>query len=130
MMPNRDPERGNGKNRNHTYHAGAYYAPSYDKDYSDSQWTSWLVPLIVVANVAMFVVIMFVNNCPRNNTGLQGRCVARFLGRLSFQPTRENPLFGPSASTYVVKNPFFLPFLFSELMVMLKLCQLVQFWCF
>ncbi|KAK6158105.1 hypothetical protein DH2020_005419 [Rehmannia glutinosa] len=68
-------------------------------EHSDSQWTSWLVPMIVVANVAMFVVIMFVNNCPKNRNGVQGDCVARFLGRLSFQPLRENPLFGPSSST-------------------------------
>ncbi|KAK6130094.1 hypothetical protein DH2020_036167 [Rehmannia glutinosa] len=103
MMGNGDLERGTAtKNRNQSY-PQTYYAGggggAYDMEYSDSQWTSWLVPMIVVANVAMFVVIMFVNNCPRNHNGLQGDCVARFLGRLSFQPLRENPLFGPSSST-------------------------------
>lgn len=90
MMGNGDLERGTPatKNRNHTY-------PQYDTEYSERQWTSWLVPMIVVANVAMFVVIMFVNNCPKNH---DGDCVAKFLGRLSFQPLKENPLFGPSSS--------------------------------
>ncbi|KAK6117095.1 hypothetical protein DH2020_049140 [Rehmannia glutinosa] len=97
MMGNGDLERGTAtKNRNQSY-PQTYGA--YDMEYSDSQWTSWLVPMIVVANVAMFVVIMFVNNCPKNHNGVQGDCVARFLGRLSFQPLRENPLFGPSSST-------------------------------
>ncbi|CAA0820525.1 RHOMBOID-like 2 [Striga hermonthica] len=79
-MGNRDLERGAAaqKTRNQSYYAGG----GYDMEYSDSQWTSWLVPMIVVANVAMFVVVMFVNNCPRNHDGFQGSCVARFLGRL------------------------------------------------
>lgn len=100
MMGNGDPESGRAatKSRNHN---NSYYAAGgvYNMEYSDSQWTSWLVPMIIVANVAMFVVIMLVNNCPKNHNGLQGDCVARFLGRLSFQPLRENPLFGPSSST-------------------------------
>ncbi|XP_075487161.1 RHOMBOID-like protein 2 [Primulina tabacum] len=100
-MRNRDLERGGAtKNRNQGY-PQAYYAGAggYDMEYSDSQWTSWLVPMIVVANVAVFIVIMLVNNCPKENNGFQGDCVAKFLGRLSFQPLRENPLFGPSSST-------------------------------
>ncbi|KAL0329744.1 UNVERIFIED_CONTAM: RHOMBOID-like protein 3 [Sesamum radiatum] len=106
MVGNGDLERGTAtKNRNQSY-PQTYYAAGggrvYDMEYSDSQWTSWLVPMIVVANVAMFVVIMFVNNCPKNHDGLQGDCVVKFLGRLSFQPLRENPLFGPSSSTNVL----------------------------
>ncbi|KAL8150450.1 hypothetical protein V2J09_020258 [Rumex salicifolius] len=66
---------------------------------TDRSWTSWLIPFFVVVNVAMFFVVMFVNNCPKNNVGFEGECVARFLGRLSFQPLKENPLFGPSSST-------------------------------
>ncbi|KAL3619321.1 RHOMBOID-like protein 3 [Castilleja foliolosa] len=93
MVRNGDLERGTAatKNRNQAYE-------HHQTDNSDSQWTSWLVPMIIVANVAMFVAIMFVNNCP-NNHHSKGNCVARFLGRLSFQPLRENPLFGPSSST-------------------------------
>ncbi|KAL7594920.1 RHOMBOID-like protein 2 [Lactuca sativa] len=105
-MGNRDLEsRGSWKNRgapppppphsNYYTSSSPYYAES-----SEKQWTSWLVPMIVVANVAMFIVIMIVNDCPKNhNSSLEGNCVARFLGRLSFQPLKENPLFGPSSST-------------------------------
>nr|GME00413.1 RHOMBOID-like protein 2 [Ipomoea batatas] len=109
MMGNGDLERGGGtKGRNGAYPPRNYATvpPSssvYYVETSEKQWTSWLVPMIVVANVAMFIVIMFVNNCPNNDDrrrfGRNGECVARFLGRLSFQPLRENPLFGPSSST-------------------------------
>ncbi|KAM7531252.1 hypothetical protein LguiB_034662 [Lonicera macranthoides] len=84
-----------GNNNNNSYYASSHYAES-----SETQWTSWLVPMIVVANVAMFVVIMIVNDCPKNNVfPSQGDCVAKFLGRLSFEPLKENPLFGPSSNT-------------------------------
>ncbi|XP_078445630.1 RHOMBOID-like protein 3 [Wolffia australiana] len=68
---------------------------------AEVRWRSWLVPLFVVANVVMFVVTMYENNCPARDRYLyeRNKCVARFLGRFSFQPLRENPLFGPSAST-------------------------------
>ncbi|KAG6399289.1 hypothetical protein SASPL_140765 [Salvia splendens] len=98
MIGNGDPERGAPrKHRNQSYYAGG--VGNYDMDSHDTYWTSWLVPIIVLANVAMFVVIMFVNNCPKNHDGLHGDCVAKFLRRLSFQPLRQNPLFGPSSST-------------------------------
>ncbi|OMO79444.1 Peptidase S54, rhomboid [Corchorus capsularis] len=93
-MASRDLERGGGHGKNRGNNYGPYYVES-----SEKQWTSWLVPMFVVANVAVFVVAMYVNNCPKNNDGFEGRCVARFLGRLSFQPLRENPLFGPSSNT-------------------------------
>ncbi|KAK3001972.1 hypothetical protein RJ639_020502 [Escallonia herrerae] len=103
MMGNGDLEsRGGNKNRGATTYPPAYSSSAYNTEYSsDTQWTSWLVPLIVVANVAMFVVIMFVNNCPKNNLNLrsEGKCVPKFLGRLSFEPLNENPLFGPSSNT-------------------------------
>ncbi|KAM2692074.1 hypothetical protein EV2_006403 [Malus domestica] len=50
------------------------------------RWVSWLVPSIVVANIVVFVVTMFVNDCPKNSD----TCIGRFLGRLSFQPFKEN----------------------------------------
>ncbi|KAG6468175.1 hypothetical protein ZIOFF_072746 [Zingiber officinale] len=59
-------------------------------------WTPWLVPLILVACVAVFVVEMYVNNCPAHSQAY-GSCSARFLHRFSFQPVRQNPLLGPSA---------------------------------
>ncbi|XP_022965103.1 RHOMBOID-like protein 2 [Cucurbita maxima] len=94
-MGSRDLERGGAKPNNNP---PGNYSGSYYQDASEKQWTSWLVPMFVVANVAMFVVVMYVNNCPQNNLGSQ-ECVARFLGRFSFEPLRVNPLFGPSSST-------------------------------
>ncbi|KAF7845480.1 RHOMBOID-like protein 1 [Senna tora] len=59
------------------------------------RWFPWLIPLFVVANIAVFVITMYVNNCPKNSTS----CIATFLGRFSFQPFKENPLLGPSSLT-------------------------------
>nr|AIY60754.1 rhomboid protein Alipl6488 [Alisma plantago-aquatica] len=58
-------------------------------------WTPWLVPAIVVANIIVFIITMYVNNCPKKT----GTCVADFLGRFAFQPFKENPLLGPSSTT-------------------------------
>lgn len=91
-MASGDPERGT-KNRGYN-DTSLYYVET-----SDKQWTSWLIPIFVVANIAVFIVAMYVNNCPKNNLGFEGSCVAKFLGRLSFQPLKENPLFGPSSTT-------------------------------
>ncbi|KAK6251255.1 hypothetical protein SCA6_005260 [Theobroma cacao] len=100
-MASGDLERGggsNGKNRANNYYQSASTGPYYMES-AEKQWTSWLVPMFVVANVAVFVVVMYINNCPKNNLGIEGSCVAKFLGRLSFQPLKENPLFGPSSNT-------------------------------
>ncbi|KAK4759133.1 hypothetical protein SAY87_020434 [Trapa incisa] len=59
------------------------------------RWLAWLVPCFVAANILIFGVTMYANNCPKNS----GSCVARFLGRFSFQPLKENPLLGPSSKT-------------------------------
>ncbi|XAR66218.1 hypothetical protein NMG60_11012368 [Bertholletia excelsa] len=72
---------------------------SYVFEERETQWISWLVPVFIVANVAMFVVVMYINNCPKHKSPFDDKCVARFLGRFSFQPLRENPLFGPSSLT-------------------------------
>lgn len=61
------------------------------------KWFSWLIPLFVVANIVLFVITMYVNNCPHNSVS----CIASFLGRFSFQPFKENPLLGPSSLTWV-----------------------------
>ncbi|KAJ3682115.1 hypothetical protein LUZ60_014688 [Juncus effusus] len=76
-------------------------APAFDYGHvavAESEWTSWVVPMIVVANVAVFAVAMYVNNCPANPSPY-GSCVASFLHRFSFQPLKQNPLLGPSSST-------------------------------
>ncbi|KAE8662120.1 homeobox-leucine zipper protein ANTHOCYANINLESS 2-like isoform X1 [Hibiscus syriacus] len=74
---------------------------TYMMEDGESKWTSWLVPMFVVANIAVFIIVMYLNDCPKNSRTrpVSGPCVARFLGRFSFQPLRENPLFGPSSST-------------------------------
>ncbi|WOL18146.1 RHOMBOID-like protein 3 [Canna indica] len=71
---------------------------SYSNREELAAWTAWIVPLFVVACVAVFATEMYVNDCPAQ-TRPSGRCVARFLRRFSFQPLHENPLLGPSSST-------------------------------
>ncbi|KAH6554694.1 hypothetical protein KP509_1Z314300 [Ceratopteris richardii] len=56
---------------------------------------SLLVPIVAIASFLLFVITMYVNNCPDQGHS----CTLRGLGRLSFQPLSDNPLFGPSAST-------------------------------
>eukprot|EP00250_Pteridium_aquilinum_P016651 c23222_g1_i1 orf=324-1460(+) len=72
-------------------------APIYIPAASEKRWKSVLIPVIVVVNIVMFVITMYVNNCPHNTAN--DKCIAKFLGRFSFQPYSENPLFGPSAQT-------------------------------
>ncbi|KAG6479704.1 hypothetical protein ZIOFF_063174 [Zingiber officinale] len=64
----------------------------------DKKWWPLLVPVIFVANVIMFVITMYVNNCPRNSP-LSSCVLRRSLRRFSFQPLRQNPLLGPSTQT-------------------------------
>ncbi|EPS62694.1 hypothetical protein M569_12091, partial [Genlisea aurea] len=59
------------------------------------KWFPWLIPSFLVVNIIMFVVTMAVNDCPKNSYS----CIARVLGRFSFQPWSENPLLGPSSAT-------------------------------
>ncbi|KAF8396791.1 hypothetical protein HHK36_018424 [Tetracentron sinense] len=59
------------------------------------RWFPWLIPSFVFANIVLFLITMYINDCPKNSVS----CVAGFLGRFSFQPFKENPLLGPSAST-------------------------------
>ncbi|XP_022734788.1 RHOMBOID-like protein 3 isoform X1 [Durio zibethinus] len=104
-MPRDDIESRGGEvkrnsNTNTDSSSGYTSSSNYLIEDTETQWTSWLVPMFVVANVAVFIVVMYVNNCPNHrHTRLVGKCVARFLGRFSFEPLRENPLFGPSSST-------------------------------
>uniref|UniRef100_A0A1J3JQW5 RHOMBOID-like protein n=1 Tax=Noccaea caerulescens TaxID=107243 RepID=A0A1J3JQW5_NOCCA len=61
----------------------------------DARWTSWAIPMVVIANVVVFVVVMYVNDCPHKSN----RCLAKLLGRFSFESFKANPLLGPSSST-------------------------------
>ncbi|KAL7133852.1 hypothetical protein ABFS83_12G167700 [Erythranthe nasuta] len=74
--------------------AAASPAANYREVKHFKKWFPWLIPTFVVANVVMFIISMYVNNCPKNSIS----CVAGFLGRFSFQPFKENPLLGPSSS--------------------------------
>ncbi|KAL8191618.1 hypothetical protein R6Q57_028349 [Mikania cordata] len=57
-----------------------------------------LVPTIVSINVFLFLVSMFVNNCPAHSN----KCIAPgILKRLAFESIKINPLLGPSAATLV-----------------------------
>ncbi|XP_049931240.1 RHOMBOID-like protein 8 isoform X2 [Nymphaea colorata] len=62
----------------------------------DRKEKAWVVSLAVALKLVVFVVAMFVNDCPRKS---HGDCLFRSLRRFSFQPLRENPMLGPSAST-------------------------------
>lgn len=55
---------------------------------------SLLIPCIVTISFLLFIVTMYVNDCPAHSH----KCALPFLGRLSFQPLSDNPLFGPSSS--------------------------------
>ncbi|XP_078158595.1 RHOMBOID-like protein 3 [Carex rostrata] len=77
-----------------------YYEGGSSMVEEERRWKPWLVPLILIASVVVFIVEMLINNCPKHPS-LYGNCVVRALHRFSFQPLRENPLFGPSSSTLV-----------------------------
>jgi len=70
--------------------------PPYQNKSVFKKWVPWLVPLFVVSNIAVFIAVMYVNDCPTNSSS----CAAPSLGRFSFQPLKENPLLGPSSSTW------------------------------
>ncbi|VAI10985.1 unnamed protein product [Triticum turgidum subsp. durum] len=83
---------------------GKVPAPLYPQHEGEREWTPWLVPSILVANITVFTIAMYYNNCPAHNARPgrdDGQCVARFLHRFSFQPLRQNPLLGPSSATLV-----------------------------
>ncbi|RLM92514.1 membrane protein [Panicum miliaceum] len=77
------------------------------------RWFPFLVPLFIVANVALFVLTMYVNDCPAHalaagaaiggsvgeSATAQGCWLAPELGRFAFQSFKENPLVGPSSAT-------------------------------
>ncbi|KAM6585925.1 hypothetical protein CsatB_012927 [Cannabis sativa] len=63
-------------------------------------WFPWLVPLILLANIAMFVYSMYLNDCPSTIDGALDQCILyHYLKRFSFQPFKENPLIGPTTTT-------------------------------
>ncbi|PUZ40454.1 hypothetical protein GQ55_9G425300 [Panicum hallii var. hallii] len=86
---------------------GKYPPPPPEQMYpqreGEREWVPWFVPVVVAVNIALFAVVMYVNNCPTHaastRRGGGGACVARgFLHRFAFQPLSENPLLGPSSA--------------------------------
>ncbi|CAD6239621.1 unnamed protein product [Miscanthus lutarioriparius] len=77
------------------------------------RWFPFLVPLFIVANIVLFVLTMYVNDCPAHaratgaaiggsvgeSATAQGCLLAPELGRFAFQSFKENPLVGPSSAT-------------------------------
>ncbi|KAL2920624.1 RHOMBOID-like protein 2, partial [Bienertia sinuspersici] len=80
-------------------------------DDSDIEWKTWLIPIFVGINVVIFLITMFINNCPSHDKEyLNGRsCVSRFLGRFSFEPLHFNPLFGPGPHALMKMGAINLP---------------------
>ncbi|KAM7253883.1 hypothetical protein ACFE04_031565 [Oxalis oulophora] len=62
-------------------------------------WCSWLMPLIFIANFAMFAYEMWINDCPAKNVQEDFCLFSEQLGRFSFQPMKQNALLGPTVST-------------------------------
>lgn len=89
-MAGSDAERGKA--------SGQYHYNERDFADEEREWRPWLVPTFIVANIAVFVAVMYVNNCPAHPNP-NGSCLAGFLHRFSFEPLKQNPLIGPSSST-------------------------------
>lgn len=58
------------------------------------------VPVIMVGNIAVFIIMMYYNNCPAHIAPGK-HCVGKWLKPLSFQPWDENPMLGPRAAALV-----------------------------
>ncbi|KAK9276828.1 hypothetical protein L1049_006365 [Liquidambar formosana] len=70
-----------------------YFSPPPRKS-----WFPWLVLVLFWANIGIFVGTMKKNNCPER-IGADSCVFYAYLGRYSFQPLDENPLYGPSTTT-------------------------------
>ncbi|XP_054782045.1 RHOMBOID-like protein 2 [Prosopis cineraria] len=58
-------------------------------------WFPWLVPLIFLANTALFVYTMYLNDCPNSSSPPVHCLFTHHLHRFSFEPLSQNPLLGP-----------------------------------
>ncbi|CAN6285954.1 unnamed protein product [Urochloa humidicola] len=79
--------------------AGKVPSPLYPQHEGEREWVPWIVPVFFVANITVFVITMYANNCPVHTPPKDGKCIGHFLGRFAFQPLRQNPLLGPSSAT-------------------------------
>ncbi|PWA92727.1 peptidase S54, rhomboid [Artemisia annua] len=73
------------------------HPPSYDPDSPQSEeWIPWFVPLVFIINVTLFIMSMYINNCPSHSRSCIG---VQFLQRFAFENIHENPLLGPATAT-------------------------------
>lgn len=81
---------------------------AHDDAQEERRYMPFLTPIILLANVAVFVFTMYLNDCPGNtvenynNNNVKHSstsCVLPLLHRFSFQPFQQNPLLGPSTLT-------------------------------
>ncbi|CAM6006863.1 unnamed protein product [Sphagnum balticum] len=83
---------------------------AHDDAKEERRYMPFLTPIILLANVTVFVLTMYLNNCPgntvenynNNNNNVKHSstsCVLPLLHRFSFQPFQQNPLLGPSTLT-------------------------------
>lgn len=63
------------------------------------RWFPIFTLLAFVANIVVFVIVMYKNNCPAHVTAGQRCLLQSSFKRMSFQPWKENPLLGPSSAT-------------------------------
>ncbi|XVE52192.1 hypothetical protein DITRI_Ditri02bG0103200 [Diplodiscus trichospermus] len=87
-----------GKNNCKSHHRTQPPRPPAFVPPAPEPWFAWLLPLIFVANIVMFVVTMYINDCPLTS-GPENCLFYEYLGRFSFQSLKDNPLLGPSLIT-------------------------------
>ncbi|XP_050376737.1 RHOMBOID-like protein 8 [Argentina anserina] len=74
----------------------SFFASRYTRRCRRRRSDTWIISLFVILHVLAFALTMGVNDCWRKS---HHDCALGAFGRFSFQPLRENPLLGPSAST-------------------------------
>ncbi|KAF0918316.1 hypothetical protein E2562_023387 [Oryza meyeriana var. granulata] len=105
---------GHGHHGHHGHHHRSRPPPPPPPDFRPfRRWFPFLVPLFVIVNVALFVLTMYINDCPAHmqaagaaiggsageGAAAQGCWLEPELGRFAFQSYKENPLIGPSSAT-------------------------------
>lgn len=69
-------------------------------------WTSWVVPSIIIVNIAVFAYSLYVDNCIGSRHACSDDCcVFTFLHRFAFEPLSVNPFLGPIIETLVFSPP-------------------------
>jgi hypothetical protein len=73
--------------------------PAQIQQQQQQQQMPWMVPTFAAIHVLAFILVMSHNNCNmKANIIGNNACLFSILKRFSFQPLKENPSLGPSAS--------------------------------